>query len=510
MKKFLALLMLVAMLLSATSVFPVLAEDKPVPLNVFYATSRPMNEATDLTRQYIANNVGVDINLIQGDGSNFEQQLALYISGGDMPDVIWCKYSVWKDYAQQGAWADIKPYLTEEISPQLMEYVGENWDYLTIEGAVMGVPSMLDVPSSHVTFIRQDWLDNLKLEKPTTLDEFTEVMRQFTFNDPDGNGQKDTYGLSAAGPNYLSFLMGAFGASTERDNFLNKDGTITTNAISEEYKNALKYLRDIYAEGLIDPEMFTCTYEQAQAKWGRGEMGIWSAWWSHGGNAYARFDFGTLQPDAVVDVLMPPIGENGLSGNLHSAPFSTVIGISYLCTEEEIAAAVRLLEFQAGPLGYRVCQYGIPGEFFEWDEEKNLTTWTWGQNDGKSKSGKYETSDMEVYKMLYHEDWQAQTNRLSNRPEGALYTKGSQMRYDEPVREDIFCMFLTDATVEYGAELNTYFTTNMLAFIMGEKDIDAEWDAYVAEYLNMGGEEERQSQLEVYNATFGTEATFAY
>lgn len=98
-------------------------------------------------------------------------------------------------------------------------------------------------------------------------------MRKFTFDDPDGNGQNDTYGLSCAGYNYLSFLMGAFGASTERDNFLNDDGTITTNAISNEYKDALKYLNSIYKEGLIDPEMFTCTYEQAQAKWGRGEMG---------------------------------------------------------------------------------------------------------------------------------------------------------------------------------------------------------------------------------------------
>ena len=51
-------------------------------------------------------------------------------------------------------------------------------------------------------------------------------------------------------------------------------------------------------------------------------------------------------------------------------------------------------------------------------------------------------------------------------------------------------MFLTDEFVEYHTELDNYFVTNMLAYIMGDKDIDATWDAYVEEYLNMGGEEE--------------------
>lgn len=508
MKKMLSLLLAIFVL---ASVVPAMAEESDVvTLDVFYASSRPMNEATELTRQYIIDNLGVDINLIQGDASNFTQQLALYVSGGDMPDVIWCDYSVWRDYALDGAWADLSPYL-EEGCDDLMTYVGDNWSYMTVNDEIVGVPCMLGVPSSHVTFVRQDWLDNLGLEMPTTLDELTEVLRAFTTSDPDGNGENDTYGLSGAGYSYLSFIMGAFGASTEEDYFLNDDGTITTNAISEGYRDALRYLRDIYAEGLIDPEMFTCTYEQAQGKWGRGEMGMWPAWWSHGKNAYLRFDFGTLQPDADVQVMLPPVGEDGQSGNLYSAPFTTVIGVSYQCTEEEIAAAVRLLNFQASPLGFRICQYGVENEFFEWDEETGTTTWTWDQNDGYSKSGKYQTTDMEVYKMLYHEDWQAQAYDLVDDSEVRKHVlvDGSNMRYEEPAREDIFALILTDEYNAYHSELTTFFSTNMLAFIMGEQDIEADWDAYVSEYLSMGGEEVRQSQLAAYNEMFGTSYTFA-
>ena len=43
--------------------------------------------------------------------------------------------------------------------------------------------------------IRQDWLDNLGLDMPETFEEFKEVMRAFTEDDPDGNGVDDTYGF---------------------------------------------------------------------------------------------------------------------------------------------------------------------------------------------------------------------------------------------------------------------------------------------------------------------------
>ena len=129
--------------------------------------------------------------------------------------------------------------------------------------------------------------------------------------------------------------MGAFGASTERDNFLNDDGTITTNAISNEYKDALKYLNSIYKEGLIDPEMFTCTYEQAA-----GEVGP-----RRSGHLVGVVELTAATPTPaltsaifsrtpVVEAILPPVGADGQSGNLYSSPFSQVVGVSYLCAPE--------------------------------------------------------------------------------------------------------------------------------------------------------------------------------
>ncbi|WP_347835768.1 hypothetical protein [Gracilibacillus sp. JCM 18860] len=43
---------------------------------------------------------------------------------------------------------------------------------------------------------RKDWAENLGLEAPTTTDEFMEMVRAFTEDDPDGNGKDDTFGLT--------------------------------------------------------------------------------------------------------------------------------------------------------------------------------------------------------------------------------------------------------------------------------------------------------------------------
>ena len=89
-----------------------------------------------------------------------------------------------------------------------------------------------------------------------------------------------------------------------------------------------------------------------------------------------------------------------------------------------------------------------------------------------------------------------------------MYAIGSEMRFIEPTREDVFALFNTDEYLEVRSDINAYFEQNMLAFIMGEKDIEADWDAYVQGYLSLAGTA-RQSRLAVYNEIFGTECTFA-
>src|SRR5690606_14787194 len=105
-----------------------------------------------------------------------------------------------------------------------------------------------------VMAIREDWLANVGITKyPETVEEYHEVLRRFTFDDPDGNGQKDTYGSHGV----QLFLRGAFGLGGTGPSvqyYADDNGQVYATVLTESYKNYLKTMQEWYAEGLIDPE----------------------------------------------------------------------------------------------------------------------------------------------------------------------------------------------------------------------------------------------------------------
>ena len=358
MKKLLSMMLAVLMLLTASAAFAEEGGDV-VTLDVFYASSRPMNEATELTHQYMIDNLGIDFNLIQGDGGNFTQQLSLYVSGGDMPDVVMCDYSVWRDYALDGAWADLSAYINEENCPDLMSYVGDNWSYLTMDDQILGVPSMLDVPSSHVTFIRQDWLDNLGLETPTTLDEFTEVMRAFTTQDPDGNGQSDTVGYTAekpaSGSTGFDWVFFAYGREYA-DYALDDSGNVIPWFEDDGFVPAMTYIKDLWDSGFVDKELMLNDSTKKEEKFYQGRVGfIPATLYRHVSRQENSLQ--ELNPDATIVYDLPPAGEDGSFGLNKQGKSGMFTCITAACQNQ--AKAAEFINFMVSEEGNELLRLGL-------------------------------------------------------------------------------------------------------------------------------------------------------
>lgn len=82
------------------------------------------------------------------------------------------------------------PLLKENTEPYLRS--------LTYDGNLIAIPRRT-VDRVGGLILREDWLENLNLEMPKTLDDFYNVFYAFTYDDPDGNGVDDTIGLAMAG-----------------------------------------------------------------------------------------------------------------------------------------------------------------------------------------------------------------------------------------------------------------------------------------------------------------------
>ncbi len=154
-----------------------------------------------------------------------------------------------------GMFWDVEPYLSEfdnlsQIDPLTI-------DAARVDGGLYGVPFQKPL-ARYGVLVRQDWLDNLGLEVPHTLDELAEVAQAFTHDDPDGNGQDDTTGFIDRLESFsLGFriLSGYFGAG---DTFVvDENGEFQAAFASEEFKEAMAWYKDVYDSGAVNQEFIT-------------------------------------------------------------------------------------------------------------------------------------------------------------------------------------------------------------------------------------------------------------
>ncbi|MHA6481978.1 extracellular solute-binding protein [Paenibacillus sp. strain BS8-2] len=171
-------------------------------------------------------------------------------------------YMFMKNAVRSGAFWEIGPYLNR--FPNLKHLNADIMDQTAVDGKIYGLYT--ERPSSRQGIIlREDWLDALGLKKPETLDELYEVIRQFTLNDPDRNGQSDTIGI--ADRNDLVF--GAFKTlssylGTPNNWEVSEDGeSLIPEFESKAYLDTMNYMKKLYDEGLINKD-FAVTSKEMQ------------------------------------------------------------------------------------------------------------------------------------------------------------------------------------------------------------------------------------------------------
>lgn len=113
--------------------------------------------------------------------------------------------------------------------------------------------------------IRQDWLDKLGLEMPTTPDEWYDVLVAFRDQDPNGNGEKDEVPVVTLNMLGTKYFMTGFGFPTNTD-WWAEDGKTVYYPVDSRYKDFLAWLNKLYTEGLISTDIEGAQRQQVVAQ----------------------------------------------------------------------------------------------------------------------------------------------------------------------------------------------------------------------------------------------------
>lgn len=225
-------------------------------------------------------------------GEDYEQKVSLSIASNDIPDAMVVNETQLKQMIKAGQLADLTEVYEKYGAERLKDIYESNpglLDNVTYDGKLYALPETT-LPSAPLTWIRQDWLDELGLEAPKTLEDLEKIAQAFIDHNMGGENTLGIVGTSQGGALNSTFL-------TSGDHFLNfsslffannaypgiwvedKDGKAVYGSTTPETKKTLEMMRDWYAKGILDKEM--ALRKSAQEVLVSGQAGIFfGPWWS--------------------------------------------------------------------------------------------------------------------------------------------------------------------------------------------------------------------------------------
>ena len=327
----------------------------------------------------------VDFTVTIGGGDEYFTKLNALAASDSLPDYFNVDSLTMTKYADQGLIIELDN-LMKENAPALTSMQRESdINAIKYNGKLYAVPPAyrpeeFNGPTTSGMVYRKDWLDALGLSAPTTIEELHQVLKAFTENDPDGNGQNDTFGMaaSASGRTVPAFdcIFAAYDCIPtfwyEED-----DGRLVLGANKPEAKTVLELLHSWYEEGLIDTDYPVAQSAQVEEKFINGKAGM---------AFLSALDVNTqtpvptalraANPDAVMAMLIPPEGPNSHKGYAESEPgYGDLRAISSKTKHPEILMQMinwSVDDSETG--GFWLVTYGEEGVDYTYDEEANRVT----------------------------------------------------------------------------------------------------------------------------------------
>lgn len=245
-----------------------------------------LTEFDDEMSRKIEEDLNIKITVMPMTWDNEIEMKLLWAASDSLPDII-STYTVDEDIARFYSWLDSGltrsiPEAMLEKYPSVKKIVDENDIVQAVKeytDSISFIPRPFSLEGTFKFdqgcgfFYRKDWLANVGLQAPKTLDEFYEMLYRFTYNDPDGNGREDTYGMVLNG-RVPGAIFSWWGVNTESWEFDEADGMFKPGYLTDKVLAPLEFLNKCYNDGLIDPEYTTNSNSTSQQKFAQGTFGV--------------------------------------------------------------------------------------------------------------------------------------------------------------------------------------------------------------------------------------------
>ncbi|MBN8595921.1 MAG: extracellular solute-binding protein [Anaerolineae bacterium] len=515
---------------SGAGEFPVVSE--PTVLRILLANSEQVSDFNDNAfTQWMEEKTGIDLQIEVVNFQDAQTKLNLVLASGDLPDIIMGFPMTSSLLAQQGSQGVFVPlndlmatygYETKRIfeteRPHLLPLI------TSPDGNIYGLPEINECFHcflSQKMWVYQPWLETLGLAVPTTTAEFEAMLVAFKTQDPNGNGVADEVAFSGSAEglggwhnSVDQFLMNSFVFydRIQHDRLLLIDGQVQAAYAQPGYREGLRYLNSLYAQGLIDPNALiqdNAALLQLGSQMEPHLLGAVTGGWM---GTYTEPK--TVAQGGEMDkwIAIPPLlGPDGVQ-TAGYAPWGFNVGrfvVTSAAQHPEVA--FRLADLMYSYEGTMRNTFGVPevdwiippdGELgINGEQAAYRTLANWGE--GMTNSAWRQTG------MTYRtSDFRLSQSAQDQFVEVPLFVASNAMLPYAPAIDTLIppLTFEGDAAsevTEIQLAVKTYVDEMLVRFITGDANVDAEWDSYLATLDSQGLSRLLELTQAAYNTAVG-------
>ena len=332
-------------------------------------------------------------------------------------------------------------------------------------------------------YIRQDWLDNLGLEMPETVDELYDVLVAFKEQDANGNGNPDDEIPMATknGIKQLYYLMTGFGYDTNSLWYTDDNGEVHYAAVEDQYKDMLAFLNKCYSEGLISDDLDGTLLTQNITE---DKVGIVC---HDPADNMASSDDLALTSNPECDYEFMPVlqaNENGTARMTKRGLTWHYYGITSACENPE--TAIQWIDYvYASEDGLMLYNYGIEGMSYEYDADGNIQFTDLITNNETYTSAFSALRSIGAWPTYFINDSGEAFMKIFEGTKVETACKDAYGNMEDPFPEMLGTAEESEVYTSVWPDLSTYLDEMFTAFVIGTESLD-NFKKYVKPAYSMG------------------------
>ena len=333
-----------------------------MPLDSTAATVIKSFDESNLAKQ-LMKETGTDIKFVHPPQGQESEKFNLLTASTELPDIITYNWEKYPGGPQQAIKEKVIIDLNQHKDklPNLMKYLDAHPEIKkmasTDDGQLYSFPFVRGDDTLCVSsglIVRKDWLEELGLETPKTIDDWEKMLTAFK----DKKGAKSPYCSTN-----IYLFAGAFNTSS---GYYLDDGKIKYGPLDPEYKDYVETMRRWYKNGLIDADFATRDRQAIHSNVLNGESGALNG--SIGSGIGALMTAGKdIEGFDLVGAPFPTLSGGKPEFGVYQSPVTpsnlSFTAVTTSCSD--LDKVLKLLDYGYSEEGHMLYNFGIEGESYE-------------------------------------------------------------------------------------------------------------------------------------------------